>query len=116
MKQLCAAISIFLILLVLVISISTFGTNVSFDIFSFNVNLPVGSLASLISAFSFLSALSLLIALGLTDTEEALSPVQRKNKLEEDKIRKEIESDRVKYLEAKVKTLESAIKKVNKSE
>jgi hypothetical protein len=114
MKQLCAVISVFLILLVLVISISTFGANVSFSIFSFNMDLPVGSLASLISAFSFLSALSLLIALGLTDTEEPMSPVQKKNKLEEDKIRKEIESDRVKYLEAKIKTLESAIKKIDK--
>ena len=73
--------------------------------------MSIGLLIALVTAFSLLASLALLIGLGLTSASSN-EDIKVKNKVEDAKLKQEIETDKVKQLEAKIKTLEEALKKV----
>ncbi len=110
MKKFYCILSIFLIFCI--VSLSIASTPIGFDLKLWFIELhtSTGLLLALTSAFSCLASLSLLISLGLTGQPQ--ENIKIKNKIEETKLKHEIESDKVKQLEAKIKTLEEALKKV----
>lgn len=111
MKKFYGILAALLILIVVSISISASHIAHTIEIFFFKTNISLGLLIALVAAFSLLASLSLLIALGLTSVIPVVD-VKIKNKVEDAKLKQEIETDKVKQLEAKIKTLEEALKKV----
>ncbi len=116
MRKFYILISIFIVLGVIMVSTLSFDSSVHCRIFFRELDVPVGFLIALSSSFSFLASIALLIGLGLTNSLISQENVKVKNKIEDAKIKQEIEVDKVKQLEAKVKTLEEALKKVIKQD
>lgn len=110
MKKFYGILSIVLILFIVSICILTSNTSHTLNFLVFQVNLSVGLLVALTVAFSLLASLSLLLSLGLAAKPE--ENIKMKNKVEEAKLKEEVETGKVKQLEAKIKTLEEALKKV----
>lgn len=111
MKKIYIIFSIFTVLGIIMIGTLLFDSTIHCNLFFRELNIPLGFLIALSSSFSFLASIALLIGLGLTSSTNTQDNIKVKNKIEDAKIKQEIDADRVKQLEAKVKTLEEALKK-----
>lgn len=111
MKTLLKFFSFALFLLIVLIIVLNFSNTISVETSFFSFKANVGFLIFLTSILSYFATIFLLLSMGWSyRANESKIKNQIKNQIEKTKLNYEIESDKVKQLEAKIQTLEAALK------
>ena len=112
MKTVCRFISFVLILLVAVIVIFNVSNTITLETSFLSLKANVGFLIFFCAVIGGLSTILFLMSLNKSDKVENS---KFKRQFENTKLNYEIESEKVKQLEAKIKTLEEALKIATKN-
>lgn len=109
MKIILRFTSLFLILFITIIVFVNISSSITLETNFLSLKANVGFLILLCTVLGSISILLLIFSFGISKDKKL------KKQLENQKLEHEIESDKVKQLEAKIKTLEEALKIATKN-